>query len=161
MTFRYLSFHGYHTWLDMKSCTGLLEGDSEMSCMTSLQEAAPVGKTRMRRRKPPVRQPADVLPPFIAFNSPNHPVMRANVDFSFFPVDLPLQLMIKCLTIWSGDVIDCIPSVFIFCLNLLFAFHIHWLHSPFPLLSMHEADSTGSPEIHNPPTGEKWMALMI
>lgn len=52
----------------------------------------------------------------------------------------------SCPNVWqSRDVIDFIPSVFIFYLNPLFPFHIHWLRSLFPLLSMHEADSTGEP----------------
>lgn len=37
------------------------------------------------------------------------------------------------------------PSVFTLPLNPLFVFHIDWLRSLFPLLSMHEADSAGEP----------------
>ncbi len=117
-------------------------------------------KTTSTRRKPTQRCCLSACKHVIAFYPLNHPVMHGHVDFLSF---LLVSHFGPRSNIWqSRDVIDFFsPSVFILYLNPLFAFHIHWLHSLFPLLSMHEADSKGSPEIHNPPTGEKWMALMI
>lgn len=93
----------------------------------------------------------------LSFNFLNPPIIHKDVDFALFLVDLLFHLKIKCLTIWWCNQLHSLS----FHLNLLCAFLIHCLHFLFPLLSMHEADNTGSPEIYNPPTGKKWMALMI
>lgn len=138
MTFCYLSFHGYSTWLDVKSCTCPLDCDSKTSRMTSFQEPVLLSTKKQKQKTTKLRQQFcfQVCKPVITFHPvypTNHP---ANVNSSFFSVDLQFWLLL----------------ISPFCLYSLFKSFIrfsHWL-APFSIPSAQHAWSGQRREPRDP-----------
>lgn len=147
VTFRYLSFHGYHHRLIrhevMHMPCGLWQHDEPDDISPRMCAAQ---RTTMRNKK----THTSARKHLIAFFPAKCPKPPGVARMYLHPFHRPIWSEIKCLSICKS-VIDffppffCPPFVFSACLNPLFALHSRWLRFLFPPLSMHEVNGTGEP----------------